>query len=137
MENPTFEAITHKVNMSLGILSVVIAVGISYSILAAAKGLTDSAYKFLDNNIEVEYVTANKRCNTLASTQLLTCLALAESNKKTSKLTLEAEPKIAAKHQAALEDSNVDLTWKSQLNNNNKMPVMNNINPDAKKTLLI
>ncbi|MFA6041589.1 MAG: hypothetical protein WC733_08805 [Methylophilus sp.] len=137
MGNPTFKAITHKVNMSLGILSVIIAVGISYSILAAAKGLTYSAYKFLENNIELEYAAAKKRCNALASTQFLTCIALAESNKKTSKLALETEPKTAAKHQAALEDSNVDFSWKTQLNNHNKMPVMSNTNPNAKKTLLI
>ena len=134
MKSPTLQAIANKVIVRLSAACVMIVVGISYSSTAAAQSMTDSEYKFLQNNIEVEFNAAKKRCNLVPSVERLACISLAESNKNASKLELDIKRKVVTENETSLK-SKVDLGAKSRVIN--AMPVMSSPTLAFKQTRLI
>ncbi|MDI1361335.1 hypothetical protein [Methylotenera sp.] len=141
MNNPTFKAIEHKVNLALCLVALVVTIGLTFSNLATAKSMTDNEYKLLENNIATKFNAAKSRCATVTSTAFNQCVAAAESIRNTSKIELDTQRKVVAgdKHESTSSANTAKLESHKNVKarNTNTMPVMDELTTAFKKTRLI
>lgn len=64
--------------------------GLLLSMTAMAKNMSSETYRFLEQNIEVEFSAAKTRCTSLSGIAVNFCIADAESDMKKSKAELDA-----------------------------------------------
>jgi hypothetical protein len=141
MNNPTFKATEHKVNLALCLVPLVIVVGLTFSNLATAKSMTDTNYRLLENNTAVKFNTAKSRCYTVTSFAFDKCSAIAESIRNASKLELDTKRKvvIGTKHESKSNANTAKLESHRNIKSSsiNTMPVIDELAPAFKKTRLI
>jgi hypothetical protein len=137
MNKSTFRAIAPKVDVTLSLAAVALAVGITFSINATAKSMTDTEYNFLAKNIELEFTAAKISCNSVSGIAFDKCIAEAESIRDASKMELEAKRKIIVSGQSGSNSVNADTNLKSKPINTNSMPMIDKLNPSFKRSRLI
>jgi hypothetical protein len=137
MNNSTFKANAPKVNLTLSLAAVALAVGISFSIIATAKSMTDTEYNFLAKNIELEFTAGKISCDSVSGISFDKCIAEAESIRDTSKMELEANRKIIVSGRSGSNSASADVHLKSKSINTNSMPVIDQLNPRFKGSRLI
>lgn len=91
MNNLNFTAVAPTVGLNFGILAVVIAVGLTFSLGVMTKSMSDNEYQFLNKNIKTEYKAAKTRCTLLSSGENNKCVVKAVAEKKKSKAELDAK----------------------------------------------
>ena len=141
MNKPTFKAFEPQVNLALSLVGIVITVCLTFSNSAISKSMPYAEYRFLKNNIALEFNTAKSRCNTVRNVAFDKCLANAESIRNASKLELDAQRKIVvgAKQESKSNANTAKLEShkNSKSSNINTMPVLDELAPPFKKTRLI
>jgi len=133
MNNSTFKAIAPNVNTTLSLAAVALTVGLTFSINAAAKSMSEAQYKFLEKNIEVEFTAAKDRCNSVTGSVFDNCIAKAESIRKASKSELDAQRKIVVSVQPGFNTSQTEASLTAKSINMNSMPVIDKLNSGFKK----
>jgi hypothetical protein len=137
MKNCTFKAIAPKANLTLSLAAVALTVGITFSINATAKSMTDTEYNFLAKNIEMEFTAAKIRCDSVSGIAFEKCIAEAESIRDASKMELEAKRKIIVSGRSGKNSAGADTHLKSKSINTNSMPVIDKLEPSFKRSRLI
>lgn len=73
MNNLTFTANAPVVGLAFSIATVVIAVGLTCSMSAKAKSMSDDEHTVLEENIEAEYLIAMQKCSSKAGSDKVLC----------------------------------------------------------------
>lgn len=137
MNNSTFKAIAPQVNVTLSLAAVALAVGITFSINATAKSMTDTEYNFLAKNIELEFTAAKISCDSVSGIAFEKCIVEARSIRDSSKMELEAKRKIIVSGRSGSNSVRADAHLMRKSINTNSMPVIDKLNPSFKQSRFI